>query len=159
MKTARKWLPALALFFALSHAPAHADANPISLANFQIAGIGAWQSASNAYFGQVSWTPYFGLGILGIRGEIGLTALDFGFGRFLVTNYEALLRVPLFPGLALEGGGGLHIWHGQWPAAAAGTLNLVVGSPLGLDRFFVGYTRYTGGLGANELRVGVGCEL
>lgn len=160
MKNARKLLSIGSLFLALLAPPCQAlDANPVSLMNFQLAGIGAWSGSSNAYFAQVSWTPYFGLGPLGIRGEVGITGLDFGLGRFLATNFEALLRIPLFPALAIEAGGGMHLWQGQNPLAAAFTANLVMNSPLGLDRFFVGYTRYTGGLGANELRVGVGAEL
>jgi hypothetical protein len=160
MKSARQLLWIGTLFLALLGTPCKAlDVNPFSLMNFQLSGLGAWSGSSNAYFAQVSWTPYFGLGPVGIRGEVGITGLDFGFGRFLATNYEALLHVPFFPAFSIEAGGGVHLWHNQNPLACAFTVNLVMGVPVGLDRVFVGYTRYTGGLGANELRVGVGAEL
>jgi hypothetical protein len=134
-------------------------ASALSLTGFQVAGISAWSGLSNSVFAQVSWTPFLGLGPVGVRGEIGVTGLDFGAGRFVASHYEALLHLPLFPGFALEGGGGVHLWHGVNPAAPALTVNAVLGSPLGLDRFFLGYTRYTGGLGANEVRAGVGFDL
>ena len=154
----RKLALGLVFVTGLMAAPARAE-SPLSLANFQIAGIGAFSGTASSYFGQISWTPYFGVGPVGIRGEIGITGFDFGGGRTWVTNYEALLHLPLFPGLAVEGGGGLHFWHGSNPAALAITANVIAPGLLGFDRFFAGYTRYTGGLGANEIRVGFGFEL
>ncbi len=106
-----------------------------------------------------AWSPYFGLGVLGIRGEIGVTGLDFGGGRILISNYEALLHIALFPTLAIEGGGGMHLWHNQGVPAMAFSGNLIFSGVAYVDRLFAGYTRYTGAGGANILRAGVGFEL
>ncbi len=147
---------ALVVLGVLRPTPAQAGAAPISILNFQIAGIGALTPGSNAFFVQGSWTPSINLGVLGVRGEIGITGLDFGAGRFTVTNYEALLQLTLAPTLSLEAGAGIHIWHGIQPAALAVTGNLVFTGTPAFDRVFVGYTRYTGGTGANEIRAGIG---
>jgi len=153
MKTLAKALLVLSLFGGSARA-----AGPISLLNFQIAGIGV-VSTPNNFFAQGSWTPSFSLGIIGIRGEVGVTALDLGAGRFLVTNYDALLQFTIAPTISIEAGAGLHIWHGVNPAALAITGNFLFSTVPGIDRLFFGVTRYTGGTGAWEARVGIGFEI
>lgn len=156
MKNARKLLLLLAICTAVVSKPAQAVGSPITLFGFQLSGIFASQAAVNSVFVQGAWTPSLNLGLFGIRGEIGITALDFGSGRFMVTNYEVLLQLNLFPSVGIEGGAGLHVWHGIRPAATAFTGNLVFTAVPGVDRVFAGYTRYTGGVGADEIRLGIG---
>lgn len=155
MRYIKKLLLAVMALFLFRPTPARADVSPISILNFQVAGIYA-MAGTNSLFVQGSWTPSINLGILGVRGEVGITGLDFGTGRFAVSNWEALLQLMLAPTATLEAGGGLHIWHGVNPAALALTGNLVFSGMPGIDRVFVGYTRYTGGTGANEIRAGIG---
>ena len=159
MKRFRSFLFLILLAVATSRSGGAVSTSPVSLFNFQISGIGAWAPSASSLFGHVAWSPYFGMGVLGFRIEIGATGFDFGSGRFLATNYEALLHIPLFPSFSLEGGGGVHWWQGQANVAGAFTGSLVFSGIPGVDRLFASYTRYTGGTGANILRAGFGFEL
>lgn len=158
MHSMRRFFLAAVVLFSMGVGAPKAHAAPLTIDNFQLAAIGAFNGGTNSFFGQFSWTPYVGLGPAGIRGEIGITAFDFGGGRFFATNYEVLLHLPFIPGFAIEGGGGVHVWHNTAPESGAITANLVLDGA-GFDRFFIGYTRYLRGTGVNIVRAGIGFEL
>lgn len=142
-------------------APSQSQAG-VALLNFQAGGIGVFPSGGTSqFFGQVAWTPYIGLGAIGIRGDLGLTFLKnpLSGSRFMVINTEALLSLGMMPGFSIEAGGGLHNWIDNGGTDLALTANAVFSAVIGLDRIYVGYTRLFLGSGANEFRFGVGFDL
>lgn len=143
--------------------PVRSDALIVTLLNFQANAIGVFQTVnSNSFSGQVAWTPFVNLGIIGFRGDVGVTFLKNGLRNlFLVSNADALISLTLFPGLSLEGGPGLHTWtDGNGGTNPAATGNIVIRMPGGpIDRIFAGYTRMFLGDGVNEIRAGVGFKL
>jgi hypothetical protein len=133
----------------------------VQLLNFQAGAIGVFPSGgSSQFFGQVAWTPYLGLGTIGIRGDFGLTFLKDGLGdRFMAINTEALLSLGLLPTFSIEAGGGLHNWVNNGGTAVAISANAVFSTVIGVDRIYVGFSRFFLGDGVNEFRAGLGFDL
>ena len=160
LKTYRTLLLALALIMAAWQSPAKAS---LTLLNFQAAGMAVYPSgATSQFFPQVSWTPYLKLESIGVRGEIGITFLKNSAptaDRFLAINYEVLASMELIPAFSIEVGGGFHNWVNSAGMGLAGTANLVFWTAAGLDRVFIGYSRFFKGGDVNELRLGVGFAL
>jgi len=160
MKTFKK-ISILTLFSIFLLLPAkRADAiASFSIMNFQANGILAVIAGGNSFSGQIAWTPYIGLGPIGVRGDFGVTLLKNSLDdRFLVTNYEALACLSLLPALSVEGGLGFHTWHSNGGTNPAMTLNLVL-NLIGIDRVFVGFSRVFMSSGVNEFRAGIGFTL
>jgi hypothetical protein len=143
---------------AFSATPAKAG---VDLLNFQVGLIGAFPSGgSSQYFAQAAWTPYIGAGMIGVRGDFGVTWLKNGIGdRFLAVNTEALLSLGFGPGFSLEAGGGLHNWIDNGGSDVAVSANAVFTAVPGIDRVFVGFSRFFLGSGVNEVRAGIGFNL
>lgn len=154
---------------ALLLAPPEANASKVaSIFNFQANGIFVFNNAangtigsSNTFSGQIAWTPILDIGLLAVRGELGFTILKNGLhNTFLASNAEVRLSLPIFPNVAIEGGGGMHTWtdlNGGTNPAITGMV--VVGLPGMIDRVFAGYTRVFMTNPANEIRAGIGFEI
>jgi hypothetical protein len=137
-------------------APVKAKAEA-KILSFQLGGIVALPDVgTNSVMAQAAWTPIFGLGPLGLRGELGATLLDTGAGSFVALNYEALLRMGLFPNVTLEAGGGLQTWAGNGGTSGVISAGLAFGLAGTLDRIYATYSRFLLGGGANMLKFGVG---
>lgn len=160
LKNYRALLLAFAIGMVGWQSPAKAS---LTLLNFQAAGMAVYPSGgSSQYFPQVSWTPYLKLESIGVRGEIGLTFLKNSAppaDRFLALNYEVLASMELIPAFSVEVGGGFHNWVNSAGMGFAATANLVFWTAAGLDRVFIGYSRFFKGGDVNELRLGVGFAL
>jgi hypothetical protein len=152
----------IALFFSVwGSKPSYAlIESPVSILNFQAGAIAVYSASGGPnWSGQIAWTPYFGIGIIGIRGDVGITVLKDILGAyFLAANFEGLVSFPLFPMVAIEAGGGYHTWVGQG-AGLAVSAKLVLKIIPGLDRIYIGYSRFTFGTGADEFRGGLGFTL
>src|SRR3990170_2224509 len=71
----------------------------VTLLSFQMGTIFIPSGRDSHLSGEVAWTPTLGLGLLGVRGELGLTL----FGgqtsqKYIVINSKLFLQVNLFPG-------------------------------------------------------------
>lgn len=155
-------LKGLFAFVVLAGFSGQARALGPSILNFQANAIYVDSTVGGSTLsGQIAWTPYLGLGPIGIRGDIGVTVLrqhqlD---ELYLATNYEALLSLSFLPGFSVEGGGGFHTWHGHGGTDLALTGNLVFTMVPMVDRIFVGFTRCFIGQGSNQIRAGFGFTL
>jgi len=114
----------------------------------------------NSFSGHLAWTPTVDIGLLGVRGELGVTLLKNTFGdKFLAFNYEGFLQFPVFPLVRCELGGGLKTWTNNGGTAVAIGGNLVFPTRGFFDLLYVGYSRFFLGDGVNEVRAGVGFHL
>ncbi len=141
------------LTLAFSSSPARAD---VKILSFQAGGIAILGGGSDSYSGQIAWTPIFGLGPVGLRGEVGISPLKDPLGNsVMLTNFEALLNFALAPKLGFEvGGGAQKFGSGSLGGVLSGGLTIgLVGM---LDRVYVTYTRYLPGGGSNEIKAGLG---
>ncbi len=161
MKTMRKFFVLVSLLTSATFYSPSAEAVPFSILNFQVSGIGVFSGASSSFFVHGAWTPSVSLGLLGVRGEIGITSYDFGGlgGRFVATNYDLYLQLALVPMVTIEAGVGQYIWHGQVQNGLGVTGNLVFTAVPGVSRVFAGYTRFTAGGGFNIVKAGIGFDL
>lgn len=161
MKTLRKSFILVSLLAGAAFYSPSAQAGPVSLLNFQVSGIGVFAGTASSFFVHGAWTPQVSLGVLGIRGEIGVTSYDFGppGGRFVATNYDLYLQLALVPTVTIEGGVGEYFWHGQAQNGLGITGNLVFTAVPGLHRVFAGYTRFTAGGGFNIVKAGIGFDI
>lgn len=153
-----RWRHGLAVMLLIASGWAsRADAG-VSLLNFQVGGIGVYPSGgSSQYSVQLAWTPYVGLGPIGLRGDFGVAFLKNVVGnRFMAVNTEALLSFSLLPAFSVEAGGGLQNWIDNGGTDLSFSANLVFSTLAMLDRIYVGYSRFFLAPGVNQLRFGIG---
>ncbi len=132
-----------------------------SLSEFRAGVLGVYQGeVGSSYSVELAWAPRFDLGLLTLRGDLGLTVLKNTFGdRFLVFNYEALLDISLLPLLSFEVGGGLQSWLGNGGSKPIATANLLFPFPGVIDEVYLGYSRLFLAGGVDEVHAGIGIAL
>lgn len=137
----------------------------ISLFDFQANGLAATQqSGGNTYTGQFSWNPEVDLGLFGVRGNLGASYMKGTMdNKFLAYNYQAFLKLSLIGPLIAELGGGMESWSGNGGTHPILSGNLALEVPgllLGLNRLFLGYSRFNlPNNTTSEYRAGIGFSL
>jgi len=132
---------------------------PVKLTNFK---VGFSKTSPKIFTSsqspELGWTPIIDLGVVALRGEISLfSAKRSTDSKFMITNYEALLMLPILPLVTIEAGGGLQNWHGQGGISPIATGGLMIRIGEVIDRLYFDLSRvFVKGNETNEFRVGIG---
>lgn len=158
MRNFRGFAAFVALGFSVFSFSPSASAGPISIFNFQVNGLGVYPTGRGSEItGQLSWTPSVDIGVLGVRGLLGVSLPKNSLGdRVVATHYEVYAMLGLLPFITLEVGGGVVGWANYAGSGLAIGGNLSIPTVGPVDRVIVGYSRFTAGAGMDFLRLGIG---
>lgn len=158
--TTRRTLPlylfSLSVIFC---AASFGSVNPVKLTNFKV-GFSKTnpKTLTSSSSPEVGWTPIIDLKVLALRGDISIfSAKRSESSKFIVTNYEALVMLPLLPLLTIEAGGGMQNWHGQGGISPIATGGLMIRIGEVIDRLYFNYSYvFAKDNETKEFRMGIG---
>ncbi|MFM8312947.1 MAG: hypothetical protein ACKOA8_01555 [Deltaproteobacteria bacterium] len=163
MKLSFKNLLFLLLISATCCTATFAGSAGLRLANFKIGFLRTSpKNFDSSTSPEIGWTPIVDLGLLAVRGEISLfSAKHSDKTKFIISNYEAYLMLPLFTSIIVaEAGGGVQNWSGQGGISpvVSGSLMLRIGETI--DRLYLTYSRvFVSNNASSVFKVGLGINL
>lgn len=118
-----------------------------------------WQSNASI---AIAWTPMLDMDKVLLRGELGFSwPYDRAGYRFLSTNYQGFLMVPVYSLLFAEAGAGFQNWRYQGGVThPLFSFNVILRVGEFVDRIYFGYSHFfLSGAGVNQFSSGIAVNL
>ncbi len=137
----------------------HAGISPLKLTNFKVGFSNTTPKAfTNSNSIEIGWSPILDLKVVALRGDLSIfSAKRNPDSKFMITNYEAYLMLPILPLITVEAGGGMQNWHGQGGISPVASAGLMIRIGEVIDRLYFNYSYlFAKDNQTKEIRVGIG---